>query len=66
VTPAALRTARLRLDAVVPSDLEEHFALLSDPGTWAHLPSGRHTDRDRTAAGIEQAVAQWTRDGLGY
>ena len=28
-------TARLELDAVVPADLDEHFALLSDPGSWA-------------------------------
>ena len=25
-------TPRLQLDAVVPDDLDEHFALMSDPG----------------------------------
>lgn len=45
-------TARLRLDAVVPDDLDEHFALMSDPAVWAHLPSGRHTSVDRTAEAI--------------
>ena len=44
-----LTTARLRLDAVVPEDLDEHYALMSDPGGWAHLPSGRHTTPERTA-----------------
>ena len=64
--PTSLTTARLRLDAVVPADLDEHAALLSDPGTWEHLPSGRHTSREQTAAGIEGAVRQWAADGLGY
>jgi RimJ/RimL family protein N-acetyltransferase len=61
-----LLTARLRLDAVVPSDLDEHVALMSDPGVWAHRPSGRHTDPAQTAAGIEHSVGHWARDGLGY
>ena len=59
-------TDRLRLDAVVPTDLDEHFELMSDPGTWAHLPSGRHTSREQTAAGIAHSVGHWARDGLGY
>ena len=61
-----LRTPRLRLDAVVPGDLDEHVALLSDPGVWAHLPTGVHTDPAQTAAGIAQAVGNWDPDGLGY
>jgi RimJ/RimL family protein N-acetyltransferase len=60
------QTPRLRLDAVVPGDLDEHFALMSDPGVWAHLPSGRHTDPARTSEGIRHSVAGWSRDGLGY
>jgi RimJ/RimL family protein N-acetyltransferase len=59
-------TRRLQLDAVVPDDLDEHVALMSDPGVWAHLPSGRHTDPAQTAAGIEHSVGHWARDGLGY
>ena len=59
-------TERLRLDAVVPGDLDEHFALLSDPGSWQHLPSGRHTSPDQTMAGIQHSVRHWVRDGLGY
>jgi RimJ/RimL family protein N-acetyltransferase len=61
-----LETARLQLDAVVPDDLDEHFALMSDPGVWAHLPSGRHTDPARTMEGIRHSVGHWERDGLGY
>jgi RimJ/RimL family protein N-acetyltransferase len=59
-------TPRLQLDAVVRGDLDEHVALMSDPGVWAHLPSGRHTDPAKTAEGIEHSVGHWSRDGLGY
>ena len=61
-----LLTGRLQLDAVVPADLDEHYALMSDPGVWAHLPSGRHTSPDQTMRGIEHSVGHWARDGLGY
>jgi RimJ/RimL family protein N-acetyltransferase len=61
-----LETARLRLDAVVPDDLDEHYALMSDPDVWRHLPSGRHIDPARTAEGIWHSVDHWKRDGLGY
>jgi RimJ/RimL family protein N-acetyltransferase len=61
-----LLTSRLRLDAVVPADLDELFALMSDAGTWAHLPSGRHTSPEQTTAGIEHSAGHWARDGLGY
>ena len=61
-----LLTPRLRLDAVVPGDLAELHALMSDPGVWAHLPSGVHTDPARTAEGIEHSTGHWARDGLGY
>ena len=61
-----LLTPRLRLDAVVPGDLAELHALMSDPGVWAHLPSAVHTDPARTAEGIEHSTGHWARDGLGY
>jgi RimJ/RimL family protein N-acetyltransferase len=59
-------TPRLQLDAVVPDDLDAHISLLSDPGSWAHLPSGRHISPEQTAAAIEHSVGHWARDGLGY
>ena len=63
--PAAhLQTPRLRLDAVVPGDLDEHYALLSDPAVWAHSPEGRHTSPERTTEAIAHAVGHWERDGL--
>lgn len=62
----SLLTPRLRLTAVGPQDLDEHVALMSDPAVWAHLPSGRHTSREQTAAGIAAQVRAWERTGLGY
>jgi RimJ/RimL family protein N-acetyltransferase len=59
-------TPRLQLDAVVPGDLDAHVSLMSDPGSWAHLPSGRHIDPATTADGIHQSIGHWARDGLGY
>ena len=61
-----LLSARLRLDAVVPADLDEHVALMSDPGVWKHLPSGRHTSPEQTMAGIQHSARHWATDGLGY
>jgi hypothetical protein len=39
---------------------------MSDPDVWRHLPSGRHTSPEKTREGIDQSVAHWARDGLGY
>ena len=58
-------TARLRLDAVTADDVDEHFAILSDPAVWRHLPSGVHSSRGRTAEGIGKQLECWARAGLG-
>ena len=61
-----VHTTRLQLGAVVPADLDEHYALMSDPDVWNHLPSGRHTSPARTRETIEHSVGHWARHGLGY
>lgn len=61
-----VRTRRLRLDAVGPRDVDEVFALNSDPALWTVFPSGRHTDREQTREQVEQFAAAWDADGLGY
>ena len=61
-----LLTPRLRLDAVVEADLDEHHGLHADPGVWRHFPSGRHTTPERTMEGITHSRGHWSRDGLGY
>lgn len=43
-----------RLDLTEPDaedDLEELFAIFSDPGGWRDDPAGGHTDRERTRDG---------------
>ena len=61
-----LTTERLRLDAVVPADLDEHYALMSDPGGWSTCPPASARSPDQTMAGIEHSVRHWACDGLGY
>jgi len=61
-----LRTERLVLDAVTFEDLEPMFALHSDPHVWAHLPQGRHLDREETARFLDKREREWSADGLGY
>ncbi len=50
-------TARLQLDTVVPAHLDAHHALPSDPGSWAHLPSGPGRGRITAALDAAHAVA---------
>ena len=59
-------TGRLRLDRVVATDLDELYALHSDPGVWQHLPSGRHTSSQQTAEFIARREQEWQTAGLGY
>ncbi|WP_337062800.1 GNAT family N-acetyltransferase [Kineococcus sp. G2] len=59
------RTERLLLAPPRLADLEDVFALYSDPAVWEHLPSGRHTDRTRTALLLEHVRESWDLAGLG-
>lgn len=61
-----VRTARLDLRAITMSDVDDLYALNSDPRVWTHLPSRVHTRREQTLAQVASAVAAWERDGLGY
>ncbi|MDH6111688.1 RimJ/RimL family protein N-acetyltransferase [Kitasatospora sp. MAP12-15] len=58
-------TERLELRAVTPDDLDELYAINSDPGTWRHQPEGRHAAPVTTKEWIERAVARWD-EGLSY
>ncbi|WP_051970128.1 GNAT family N-acetyltransferase [Kitasatospora azatica] len=60
-----VRTERLDLHAVSLADLDALYAINSDPGTWRHLPQGRHTEPAKTQDWIERAAARWA-DGLSY
>lgn len=60
-----LTTGRLTLARPAPADLDDVFALHSDPAVWEHLPSGRHTTRARTRVLLESVQESWDAVGLG-
>lgn len=64
-TVDVLTTSRLRLDPLVPGDLAAVHAIYADPGTWRHLPAGRHTTLAQTELSIAESVASWAASGLG-
>lgn len=61
-----VRTARLRLTALSPADLEDFHRLHHDPALYEHAPHRRHPDLAHSAAVLEGLVADWEADGLGY
>jgi RimJ/RimL family protein N-acetyltransferase len=58
------RTSRLDLDEPVETDLEALYAICSDPQSWTHFPSLRHTDPSTTDRVLQGWTAQWRRDEL--
>ncbi|MEL7978179.1 GNAT family N-acetyltransferase [Isoptericola sp. F-RaC21] len=63
--PAEDRTDRLDLYRPVPADVDELFAIGSDPRVWTHYPSLRQTDPAQSAADVARRTACWEADGLG-
>jgi RimJ/RimL family protein N-acetyltransferase len=61
-----VRTERLWLDIAAPGDEHDLHAIHSDPRTWRHLPSGRHTDPAGSAAMVAASSRQFADHGLGY
>ena len=59
-------TRRLALRPVAVDDVDDLYALSSDPRVWTHLPSGRHAAREQTASQVQAFVSSWTEHGLGY
>ncbi|WP_206489891.1 GNAT family N-acetyltransferase [Rhodococcus sp. KRD162] len=59
------RTSRLDLDEPADADLDELYPMCSDPRSWTHFPSLRHTDPSVTDRMLRGWMAQWRRDGLG-
>lgn len=60
------RTERLALDIPVAEDVDELFALNSDPRVWTHFPSLRTTDPEQSRQTLEAWQANWEADGLGW
>jgi RimJ/RimL family protein N-acetyltransferase len=59
-------TERLFLDLPADTDVDDLFAIHSDPDSWRHFPLGRHTHRREAVNMVEQAEQQFARDGLGF
>ncbi len=60
-------TDRLDLQVTDPeADLEELFAIFSDPSGWWYDPAGRHTSPGRTRDWLTRAAARFEADGLSY
>lgn len=60
-----LTTSRLSLAPLGAADLAEVHGLYADPGTWLHLPAGRHSSLDQTERLIADSERSWTVSGLG-
>lgn len=59
------RTARLRLDAPMPGDLEPLHEIHADPRVWTHFPSLRFTRVAQTRGMLERFTTGWQAAGLG-
>ncbi|MCU1528782.1 MAG: hypothetical protein JWP75_2545 [Frondihabitans sp.] len=58
-------TDRLDLNRPAIQDLDQVYAISSDPRVWEHFPSGRHATRAQTADLLDRWISGWTADGLG-
>jgi RimJ/RimL family protein N-acetyltransferase len=65
MNPDVLTTPRLRLTPLGVDDLAGVHALYSDPGTWRHLPGGRHTSPDQTERMLHDSDRSRAASGLG-
>jgi RimJ/RimL family protein N-acetyltransferase len=60
-------TERLDLRRTDPvTDLDDLFAIFSDPDGWWYEPDSRHTTRERTEAWLRRAAERFDEDGLSY
>ena len=60
-------TDRLDLRRPDPAgDLDELFAIFSDPAGWWYDPAGRHRDPETTRSWLARAAARFDSDGLSY
>jgi len=55
----------LVLERLTSAHLEGLHLVFSDPRTWEHLPSGRHTSYATTAALVDRCAESWDEFGLG-
>ena len=60
-----IRTDRLLLTPLTPSDIDDVHAVFSDARTWTHLPAGRHTVRASSVDLVQRKIGGRARYGLG-
>ncbi|WP_420369634.1 GNAT family N-acetyltransferase [Curtobacterium sp. L1-20] len=60
-----IRTDRLLLTPLTPTDIDDVHAVFSDARTWTHLPGGRHTTRAATVDLVQRGIGGRARHGLG-
>jgi RimJ/RimL family protein N-acetyltransferase len=60
-----IRTDRLLLTPLTPSDIDDVHAVFSDARTWTHLPAGRHTVRASSVDLVQRKIGGRARHGLG-
>ncbi|WP_282827280.1 GNAT family N-acetyltransferase [Gulosibacter sediminis] len=53
----------IRLDPPALGDVQAIHEIYGDPRVWGHLPSGRHTNLETTAAKVSLWIDAWERDG---
>lgn len=53
------------LDRPSVDDVDQFYAIDSDPRVWTHLPSGRLTDEEEAEAILVRLASQWELDGIG-
>jgi len=59
-------TERLELRPLGPDDVDDVYAIMSDPDVWRHRPELVHTDPATSADWVARAAARWESDGLSY
>lgn len=60
-----IRTDRLLLTPLTPSDIDDVHAVFSDARTWTHLPAGRHVVRTSSVDLVQRKIGGRARHGLG-
>jgi RimJ/RimL family protein N-acetyltransferase len=59
-----IRTDRLVLRPPTVADVEQVYAISSDPRVWQHFPSGRPTSPTQTGALLARWIDNWREVGL--
>ncbi|KQW06793.1 hypothetical protein ASC66_09110 [Leifsonia sp. Root4] len=59
-------TPGLLLSPVGAADIDDLYAMHSDPRVWTHLPAARHDRIEQTQRLVDVALEGWAANGLDY